>query len=390
MLLINTAYKNIVRSGRRTLLNVSVLSLVLVIMIAYNGLLDGWFDESRREMRAWEIAEGQYWHPEYQRNDMFSLQDAHAVPPATLTAEIVAGRATAILAVQASVYPQGRMQNICLRGIEPQQSVIQFPSWELQDDDDDVIHAIIGTRMAHATKLREGDRVMMRWRDKSGAFDAREIIIDHIFVTRSPGLDQMQVWIPLQSLYEITGLEGEVSYVVSTYKGPPLPAKDWVFRSPAFLLSDLEVMVMAARIEGAIVSIILLTLALLTIFDTQTLSIFRRQREIGTYVALGMRPRAVMRLFTLEGTMYSVLAIFMTAICGSPLLWLLARVGIPLPASLGHVGLVGNARLIPYYQPSSVLIILTVVVCTSALISFLPARKIARQDMLQALKGKIT
>jgi ABC-type transport system, involved in lipoprotein release, permease component len=390
MLLINTAYKNIVRSGRRTLLNVSVLSLVLVIMLAYNGLLDGWFDESRREMRKWETAEGQYWHPEYQYGDMFSLQDAHGLPPAVLDAEVAVGHATAILAVQASIYPQGRMQNICLRGIDPQQSVIELPSRKLQEDNGDAIHAIIGVRMARAARLQEGDRVMMRWRDKDGAFDAREIIIDHIFTSRRSALDQMQVWISLQSLREITGLEGEASYVVSAGKSQPLPAEDWVFRSPAYLMADLDSMMLAARIEGALVSIILLILALLTIFDTQTLSIFRRQREIGTYVALGMRPKAVMWLFTLEGTMYSVLAIFMTAVCGSPLLWLLAYLGIPLPASLGHVGLVGNARLIPYYKPSSVLVILAVVVLMSALISFLPTRKIARQDMLQALKGKIT
>ena len=388
-MLINTAYKNITRTGKRTLLNVSVLSLVLIIMIAYNGLLDGWFDESRREIRAWETAEGQYWHPEYQRDDMFSLQDAHGVPPPALEAEIRAGRAASILLVQASIYPQGRMQSICLRGIEPQQSVVQFPSQELQEGDD-LIHAIIGTRMAQSANLQEGDRVMMRWRDKSGAFDAREVVIDHIFRTRSPSIDQMQVWIPLQALYEITGLEGEASYVVSAQKGRPLPSDDWTFRSPAFLLSDLETMVLAARIEGSIVFAILLILALLTIFDTQTLSIFHRQKEIGTYVALGMRPRAVMQLFTLEGTMYSVLAILMTAVCGSPLLWVFSYVGIPLPASLGHVGLTGNERMLPYYKPSSILIIIIIVVTMSAIISFIPSRKIARQNMLLALKGKIT
>ena len=389
MLLLSTAYKNIAKTGRRTLLNVSVLSLVLVIVIAYNALLDGWFDESRREMRAWETAEGQYWHPEYQRDDIFSLQNAHGLLPEALQTEVDAGHATPILIVQASVYPQGRMQNISLRGIDPRQGVIDFPSEKLQQGDGE-IHALIGVRMAHATGLHEGDRVMMRWRDKNGAFDAREIIIDHVFKTRNMGLDQMQVWMPLEELYAISGLEGEASYVTMAQKNGSLSAEGWVFRSPAFLMADLEVMVFAARIEGALVFAILLTLALLTIFDTQTLSIFRRQKEIGTYVALGMRPRAVMLLFTLEGTMYSVLAIFMTAICGSPFFWLLSYTGIPLPASLGHVGLTGNERLLPYYKPSSLLVIIGIVVIMSALISFIPARKIARQNMLLALKGKIT
>ena len=47
---------------------------------------------------------------------------------------------------------------------------------------------------------------------------------------------------------------------------------------------------------------------MLAIFDTQILSIFRRQKEIGTYVALGYTRREVVGLFTVEGTMHAVLA----------------------------------------------------------------------------------
>ena len=46
---------------------------------------------------------------------------------------------------------------------------------------------------------------------------------------------------------------------------------------------------------------------MLAIFDTQVLSIFRRQKEIGTYVALGMTRKQVVALFTVEGAMHSVL-----------------------------------------------------------------------------------
>ena len=53
---------------------------------------------------------------------------------------------------------------------------------------------------------------------------------------------------------------------------------------------------------------ILLMLAMLAVFDTQVLSIFRRQKEIGTYIALGMTRKQVVTLFTLEGAMHAVLA----------------------------------------------------------------------------------
>jgi predicted lysophospholipase L1 biosynthesis ABC-type transport system permease subunit len=47
---------------------------------------------------------------------------------------------------------------------------------------------------------------------------------------------------------------------------------------------------------------------MLAIFDTQVLSVFRRQKEIGTYIALGYTRKEVVTLFTVEGSMHAVLA----------------------------------------------------------------------------------
>ena len=49
---------------------------------------------------------------------------------------------------------------------------------------------------------------------------------------------------------------------------------------------------------------ILLSLAAMGIFNAQVLSIFRRGREIGTLMALGMRRSRVVGLFTRESTLF--------------------------------------------------------------------------------------
>ncbi|MDH6359266.1 FtsX-like permease family protein [Parabacteroides sp. PF5-9] len=389
MLLLRTAYKNIIGGGKRTWLNVAVLSFVLVIMVAYNGILDGWIEEARKDTREWETAEGQYWHPAYDRMDIFSLPDAHGLIPEQLRTDIDKGLATPILAIQASLYPQGRMQNIVLRGIDPKQTVLKLPTPELRQTEND-IPAIIGKRMAQSANLHEGDRVMMRWRDKNGVFDAREILITHIFNVNVPGVDAGQIWITLDDLYQMTGMNGEATYIVTTHKKPLTSIEGWELKNQAFLMSDISLMEEGTRMEAAIIFTILLAIALLAVFDTQTLSIFRRQKEIGTYVALGMTPYKVTTLFTLEGTMYSLLAIIAAAVWGSPLLYLFSRTGMPMPDSYSDLGIaIGNA-LIPSYQVSSILTTIMIVVVMSALISFLPARRIARQNMVQALKGKIS
>jgi len=63
---------------------------------------------------------------------------------------------------------------------------------------------------------------------------------------------------------------------------------------------------------------VLLLQAMLAVFDTQVLSIFRRQKEIGTHVALVYTRREVAGLFTVEGTMHSVLAALLSAAWGLP------------------------------------------------------------------------
>ena len=182
-MLIQTAFKNIIRGGKRTWLNVVVLSFVLVIMVAYNGLLDGWMEESRRDTIDWESGWSQLWHPKYDKYDIFTLQDAHGIIPKDIKRLIDNGVATPILVIQATIYPHGRMQNIVLKGINTEQNILKIPSEKIKTEDED-IPAIIGTRMAKSTDLKQGDRIMIRWRDKNGVFDSRQLLITHIFETK--------------------------------------------------------------------------------------------------------------------------------------------------------------------------------------------------------------
>jgi len=390
ILIFKTAFKNIIGAGRRTWLNVAVLSLTLVIMIAFMGTIDGYVEEARHATREWETREGQIWHPEYDRFDVFTLQDAHGVIPAELNECVRSGAAVPILVLQGSIFPQGRMQNILLKGIPATQRALKLPSWELKPDYSDDIPAIIGRRMAQSAQLAVGDRVMLRWRDKNGVFDARNIFIAFIFDTKVPAVDAGQIWLSIDDLYEMTGMAGEATYLVRTNDcAVSSDISGWQYKNLKFLMADIDLMELHSRVEGIVIFMILLSLALLAIYDTQVLSIYRRQKEIGTYVALGMTPKTVTALFTLEGTTYSILAVLLSAVWGTPLLAWYAKVGIPVPG--GDVyGLAGiDDAMFPAYNLSSILTTIAVVIVFSALISYLPSRKIAKQNMVLALKGKI-
>ncbi|MCB0853887.1 MAG: FtsX-like permease family protein, partial [Bacteroidetes bacterium] len=138
-----------------------------------------------------------------------------------------------------------------------------------------------------------------------------------------------------------------------------------------------------------IMYLLLLAIALLAIFDTQVLSIFRRQKEIGTYIALGMTRGDVVRLFTIEGGAHSLLAAGLGAIYGIPLFYYLSIVGIPMPAETDSAGLPISSEIIPVYGLGLVIGTVLLVVISATIVSYMPARKISKMKPTEALKGKI-
>ena len=135
-------------------------------------------------------------------------------------------------------------------------------------------------------------------------------------------------------------------------------------------------------------NIIMLTLAALAIFDTQMLAIFRRKKEIGTLIALGMTQKHVKMLFTIEGLYYAILGIIMGLIYGIPLLWITSVKGINYGSFAEDFGMNMGSIVYPEFSfqlfLSSTLIVALVII----VVSYLPARSISKLNPTQVLKGK--
>jgi putative ABC transport system permease protein len=389
MMAIKLALRNLLGAGLRTWLNVIVLSFSFVVIIWHKGFLDGWDRQAKTDMIAWELGGGQYWEQHYDPYDPFTLTDSHARLPGQLSGLVSQGEAAPILITQGTLYPSGRMQSIRIRGIDPSQHIISIPS-NMLDSAEDELPAIIGTGMAGSTGLRKGDRVTLRWRDKNGAFDAAEITIAGIFKTNVPTVDGGQVWIPLDRLQKMMMLPGEATVIVVNNKDQLWPAvKNWNFKTKELLLEDIDKIIKTKTTGGAIVWGILLMLAMLAVFDTQVLSIFRRQKEIGTYIALGMTRGQVVALFTAEGALHSVLAAILGAVYGIPLLALQAMKGIAFPATSKDFGISMADRIYPQYSAGLIVATVLIIMLTTTVVSYWPSRKISKMKPTDALRGKI-
>jgi len=389
MLALKLAYRNLMGARLRTWLNVFVLSLSFIVIIWHKGLINGWDQQARHDTIEWEIGGGQYWHDNYDPYDPFTLEDSHARLSGAAEQAVAEGKLTPILISQATMYPEGRIQNILVKGIDPDQEIIKLPSSKLLAKNNE-LPAMIGKRNAEDNKLSIGDYVTVRWRDVNGTFDATEVRIAYIFKTNVPTLDAGILWIPLQKHQEMMQLDGEATLLVSAQEAGSIGSiPGWEFKDHYFLLSEIREMIEMKSIGGYFFFIILMSLAMLAIFDTQVLSIFRRQKEIGTHIALGMTQRQVIALFTVEGAMHSILAAILAAAYGFPLLAYQASIGWTMPGGTDDYGLTIADTIYPAYSLGLVFGTTLIVLITTTIVSYLPTRRISKMKPTDAIRGKI-
>jgi len=373
--------KNIFGARLRTFLNVFVLSFSFVVIIGLQGVMDGWDDQARGDSIDWQFGQGQLIHENFDPLDSFTILDGNGPIPNNIS-----GLAP-VLVHQASIYPQGRMIGAIIKGINPLQKSVLLPTQSLINSKF-TFPVIIGKRMAESLKLSIGDEVLIRWRDKNGTYDANRITIVDIFDSNVPAIDSGQIWMSIETLWQMTGLNNHASFFVAENSYQHNPIEFWKFNSQEELLKPISDLVAEKNSVQSVLYFLLLTIALLAIFDTQVLSVFRRQSEIGTYIALGMTRQKVIGIFTFEGSLYSFLALILATFYGLPLLAWFAEIGLVVPPADQKMGIPVAETIFPIFGLKLVFGTIFLVLFASTIVSFLPTRKISRLDPILALKGK--
>jgi putative ABC transport system permease protein len=392
MLILKLAFRNILGAGLRTWLNVIVLSIAFVLIIWTQGMIAGINNQAMTTLIDIAYGGGQFWHQAYDPYDPLTLEDAHAPLSASLQDLVAKGQATPILVTSGAIFPGGRVQTVLLKGIDPDQQILTIPSKFLKNDDPNVIPALIGSRMAKETNLQIGDTITARWRDIHGTFDATEFQIVQIMNTSVPSVDSGQLWIPLNTLRQMMQAPDQATLVVleKHIQSVPPGSQTWVFRDLDYLLVNLKMLIKQKTVQSSILYILLLTMALLAIFDTQVLAIFRRRKEMGTLMALGMPRSAIISLFTFEGALHGIIALLVGALYGIPLLRYTAKTGLAVPKAVGGAGLPIPDTLYPSYGLLLVLGTALLVLGTVTVVSFLPTRRIVKLKPTDALRGKFS
>ena len=392
-MLFKIAIKNLLGAKLRTWLNVFVTALSFFMIILFSAMYDGMREHAKQVTIDTEIGGGAYWHPEYDPMDPMTFEDAHSIIPRDLKLLVDQKKAVPVLVSQASIYPNGRIMPVIMKGITPEQNIVNMPTEMLVGHEEVTIPVLIGRGMAKDANLEVGDAFTIRWLDADRTYDADEGTVVHIMDTENFKLDMGHIWVPLKKAQTMLAMEEEATYVTYAEGLSVVKNKhDWIPRDVKYLIRDMEALIKADEPNAAIMYIILLCFAAMGIFNAQVLSIFRRGREIGTLMALGMTRTRVVGLFTLEGGLNAFLAAIMTVILFGPLLWYFGNNGIWLGVdySDGAMGIIVEKYLIPVYSVGLVVTTTIIVSIIVLIVSYLPSRRIARMKPTDALRGKVT
>ena len=388
-MLIKIALKNLLGARLRTILNVFVTSFSFFVILLMSGMYDGMLQHAKNVTIDTEIAGGAYWHPNYDPLDPMSFEDAHSVIPNEIKMLVNQQKAFPVLVSQVSIYPGGRIMPAILKGIPPDQNIVNMPTQSLNGFDDGTIPVLIGKGMANDTKLNVGDSFTIRWLDVNSTYDADEGTVVYIMDSQNFKIDMGHIWIPLDITQSMLAMEDQATYVTYNKGLTEVNNKgEWINQDVNYLVQDMEAMIEADKPGAQIMFIILLALAAMGIFNAQVLSIFRRGREIGTLMALGMTRLRVVSLFTLEGGLNAILSVIATLIIFGPVLWYFGISGVPLPIDYSEMGLIMAKRLIPVYSIGLILSTTILVSIIVLIVSYMPSRKISHMKPTDALRGK--
>ena len=156
-MLYKIALKNLIGARLRTFLNVFVTSISFFVILFISGMYNGMRQYAKQTTIDTEIAGGSYWHPNYDPIDPMSFEKSHSRIPIALKKLIDLKEAFPILVIQASIYPNGRMMPVIMKGIPPEQSIINMegnntdkinPTKMLANHDEVEIPVLIGSGMA--------------------------------------------------------------------------------------------------------------------------------------------------------------------------------------------------------------------------------------------------
>jgi putative ABC transport system permease protein len=259
---------------------------------------------------------------------------------------------------------------------------------------------LIGERLAQSLGAGLGDKIVVVVQAADGSMGAQLYRVAGIFRSGSPDLDRGVVYMlrgDAQSLFSLQDRMTEAAllldssqsvaqarqYLTAQLAGAPVEVLPWYIVQP-FLRQFIQ-------LDDAFFYIIVMILFIVIsvgILNTVMMSVFERVREFGVMMALGTKPRQVVRLVMQESAVLALLGMTVGALLGSGLTILFAYTGINLTRWAAGASALGITTTVihPDLTAANLIVSDISVVLVVLLVALYPAVKAAHLRPVEAIR----
>lgn len=395
------AWHNLGRNRRRTLATALLTAIGVTGIMTTSGFALYTYD-SLREFAMRDKGHVILTHPDfYQAQEDFPLQyglDNADTLKQTLRQDSSVRNTLASVEFSGLITNGDKSTIFVGEGVEPELFQVRGPSMRLDagrlfgaTDEDAGAQALVGKNLADNLNAGVGDGLTLMSTTVDGALNAVDVVVRGVVSTGIPELDSRLVMTRIADAQRLLNSErvtrigiylndsdrADAFYQSIRERYPDLGVTAWHER--AFLYNGVRNLY--NRIFG-VMGVVILAMVGFAIFNTASMSVMERTREMGALAAMGTRRGEILRLFLMEAGLIGLLGSLAGLLLSALLTAGLMVVDLQMPPPPGQTE---GYPLQVYWSPDMAVVSSTIVVVLAVLASGLATLRGVRKPIVEAL-----
>lgn len=407
--IVKISFRNLLRSGRRTILTASLITIGVMFVLVYAAL-----SGSFKAYMIGQVTDSMLGHIQIHRKGYIASVDNLPLDKNLNKKQI--DKITEMLDsnefIEAYTFrlKLGAMfsnyvasTGIRLNGIDPAKESQTLPLFSSRLDGMDAAslkegNILVPELVAKGMNVKTGDTIVLVATNQKGSVNGLNFkVTGSIEPISGPG--GRDGYIHINDVKKLLRLKGtEVSEVVIRLKDvkhlekvmkqlKPLSEMRNKKDKPVFeihtwkKLTPFYNIVKMLDIMDISIKIILISIVLISVLNVMVMSVYERIKEIGTIAAMGTTPGTITKLFLTEGLMLGIFGAIVGSMLSYVFVFVINIIGITF-----SFGRQSDLTLNPVLQINEVLMVSVIVIIISLVASISPARKAAKLNPVDALR----